>query len=138
MEVNQLRLAVYTGSFDPITLGHLNVIRRASRLVDRLIVGVGINIEKEALFPAAERVAMLDLFALSPEVTGLSPLTIQQRHDQAFDGEAVTKRFFEEYARVFARVEGLIAGFDDPERKRLFTQRLFNRLMFIAFIQKKG
>jgi pantetheine-phosphate adenylyltransferase len=59
MEVNQLRLAVYTGSFDPITLGHLNVIQRASRLVDRLIVGVGINIEKEALFPAAERVAMI-------------------------------------------------------------------------------
>lgn len=59
MEVNQLRLAVYTGSFDPITLGHLNVIQRASRLVDRLIVGVGINVEKDALFPASERVQMI-------------------------------------------------------------------------------
>jgi pantetheine-phosphate adenylyltransferase len=59
METNQLRLAVYTGSFDPITLGHLNVIQRASRLVDRLIVGVGINIEKQPLFSAQERVAMI-------------------------------------------------------------------------------
>ncbi len=59
METNQLRLAVYTGTFDPITLGHVNVIQRASRLVDRLIVGVGINIEKQPLFSAEERVAMI-------------------------------------------------------------------------------
>ena len=38
------RVAVYTGSFDPITLGHLNVIERASRLVDRLVVGIGVNV----------------------------------------------------------------------------------------------
>ena len=49
------RLGVYTGSFDPITLGHLNVIQRASRLVDRLIVGVGINIEKKPMFTPVER-----------------------------------------------------------------------------------
>lgn len=51
--------AVYTGSFDPITLGHLNVIERASRLFDRLVVGVGINIEKEALFTPDERVDLV-------------------------------------------------------------------------------
>ena len=43
-------VAVYTGSFDPITLGHLNVIERAASLVDKLVVGIGINIEKQALF----------------------------------------------------------------------------------------
>jgi pantetheine-phosphate adenylyltransferase len=53
------RRAVYTGSFDPITLGHLNVIERSSRLVDELIVGVGINIEKESLFSADERVELI-------------------------------------------------------------------------------
>jgi pantetheine-phosphate adenylyltransferase len=53
------RRAVYTGSFDPITLGHLNVIERSSRLVDELIVGVGTNIEKESLFTAEERVALI-------------------------------------------------------------------------------
>lgn len=49
------RIAVYTGSFDPITLGHVNVIERASRLVDKLIVGIGINIEKTSLFTPEER-----------------------------------------------------------------------------------
>ena len=50
MSTNNSRTAVYTGSFDPITLGHINVIERASRLVDQLIVGIGINIEKQSLF----------------------------------------------------------------------------------------
>ncbi len=49
------RVAVYTGSFDPITLGHLNVIQRASRLVDRLIVGIGVNAGKDPLFTPEER-----------------------------------------------------------------------------------
>ena len=49
------RIAVYPGSFDPITLGHLNVMERASRLFDRLIVGVGVNVEKETLFTPEER-----------------------------------------------------------------------------------
>ena len=49
------RIAVYPGSFDPITLGHVNVMQRASKLFDRLIVGVGVNIEKQTLFSAEER-----------------------------------------------------------------------------------
>jgi pantetheine-phosphate adenylyltransferase len=53
------RVAVYTGSFDPVTLGHLNVIERAARLVDTLIVGVGINTEKAALFSPEQRIDLL-------------------------------------------------------------------------------
>jgi pantetheine-phosphate adenylyltransferase len=53
------RIAVYPGSFDPITLGHLNVMERASRLFDRLIVGVGINLEKQTMFPPEERVELI-------------------------------------------------------------------------------
>jgi pantetheine-phosphate adenylyltransferase len=59
MNAKELRLGVYSGSFDPITLGHLNVIQRASRLVDKLIVGVGINTEKRPLFSADERMDMI-------------------------------------------------------------------------------
>ena len=59
MAISDSRVAVYTGSFDPITLGHLNVIERASRLVDRLIVGVGVNVEKQPLFTPEERVALI-------------------------------------------------------------------------------
>jgi pantetheine-phosphate adenylyltransferase len=58
---NQMsRRAVYTGSFDPITLGHLNVIERSSKLVDELIVGVGMNVGKEPLFSADERVELIE------------------------------------------------------------------------------
>ncbi len=55
----QTRTAVYTGSFDPITLGHQNVIERAAKLFDRLIVGIGINVEKKPLFPIEERVSLI-------------------------------------------------------------------------------
>lgn len=53
------RLAVYTGSFDPITLGHLSVIERSCRLVDTLIIGVGINVDKTPMFSQEERVDMV-------------------------------------------------------------------------------
>jgi pantetheine-phosphate adenylyltransferase len=55
MTKSDSRVAVYTGSFDPITLGHLNVIERSAKLVDRLIVGIGVNTEKAALFSPVER-----------------------------------------------------------------------------------
>ncbi len=58
---NQLsaRAAVYTGVFDPIHLGHLDIIHRGSRLFDRLVVGVGINPEKQPFFSEEERVQLL-------------------------------------------------------------------------------
>ena len=59
MSKSNSRVAVYTGSFDPITLGHLNVIQRSSRLVDRLVVGIGFNAEKRALFTPEERVELV-------------------------------------------------------------------------------
>ena len=53
------RIAVYTGSFDPITLGHLNIIERARKLVDTLIVGIGVNVEKQSLFTLDERLKLV-------------------------------------------------------------------------------
>ena len=53
------RVAVYTGSFDPVTLGHVNVIERASRLVDTLVVGIGVNPEKSSLLTTEERVELV-------------------------------------------------------------------------------
>jgi pantetheine-phosphate adenylyltransferase len=53
------RVGVYPGTFDPITNGHLDIIRRASRLVDRLIVGVSINAGKGPLFTLDERVSLV-------------------------------------------------------------------------------
>lgn len=50
-----MEIAAYTGSFDPITLGHLNVIERSARFVNRLVIGIGINSEKQGLFSPKER-----------------------------------------------------------------------------------
>lgn len=52
--------AVYTGMFDPIHLGHLDVIERGSRVFDRLVVGVGINPEKAPFFTVEERVQFIE------------------------------------------------------------------------------
>ena len=55
----QRKIAVFPGQFDPITNGHLDVIRRGVVLFDELIVGVGINPEKRELFPLEERLEMI-------------------------------------------------------------------------------
>lgn len=55
-----MRVGLYPGTFDPITLGHLDIIERAARLVDRLVIGVAINRDKGPLFPLEERVAMIE------------------------------------------------------------------------------
>lgn len=53
------RIGVYPGTFDPLTLGHLDIIRRASRLVDRLVIGVTTNPSKQPMFSIAERMEMV-------------------------------------------------------------------------------
>lgn len=54
------RIGFYSGSFDPVTLGHTDVIDRACRLVDKLVIGIGIHPAKAPMFNADERVAMLE------------------------------------------------------------------------------
>ncbi len=105
------RRAVYTGSFDPVTLGHLNVIERSSRLVDELIVGVGINIGKESLFTADERVELV-----CRETTHLSNVEVRK-----FTGLAV--HFVRDCeARVIIRG---VRSLSDMEAE--FTMTLANR-----------
>ncbi|MFD1795433.1 pantetheine-phosphate adenylyltransferase [Paracoccus aurantiacus] len=54
-----MRTGLYPGTFDPITLGHLDIIQRAMALVDRLVIGVAINRDKGPLFSLEERVEMV-------------------------------------------------------------------------------
>ena len=61
-----MKVAVYPGTFDPITLGHLDIIRRGTHLVDKLVVGVTTNPSKEPMFSVAERMTMV-----KREVTGM-------------------------------------------------------------------
>jgi pantetheine-phosphate adenylyltransferase len=53
------RIGVYPGTFDPITLGHLDIIRRGAHLVDRLVIGVTTNPSKEPMFTISERLAIV-------------------------------------------------------------------------------
>jgi pantetheine-phosphate adenylyltransferase len=73
------RHAVYAGSFDPVTLGHVDIVRRGARLFDRVTVGIGINPDKQPLFTPEERLQLLkDVFAEFPqvEVTCFEGLTV--------------------------------------------------------------
>jgi len=54
-----VKIAVYPGTFDPVTLGHLDIIRRGAHLVDKLVIGVTTNPSKEPMFTVAERLAMV-------------------------------------------------------------------------------
>ncbi len=53
------RIGFYSGSFDPVTLGHTDVIERGCRLVDKLVIGIGVHPSKKPLFDADERIEML-------------------------------------------------------------------------------
>jgi pantetheine-phosphate adenylyltransferase len=55
----QQRIGIYPGSFDPPTNGHVDIVQRAAKLFDEVIVGVGVNLAKKTMFTAEERVAMM-------------------------------------------------------------------------------
>ena len=57
--IEAMKVAVYPGTFDPVTLGHLDIIRRGAHLVDKLVIGVTTNPSKEPMFSVAERLAMV-------------------------------------------------------------------------------
>ncbi len=59
IEKDKIRIGVYPGTFDPVTKGHLHLIKRASRLVDKLIVAIASNDRKNPLFTSAERLEMV-------------------------------------------------------------------------------
>ena len=75
------RVAVFPGSFDPMTMAHLDVARRAAALFDRLIIGVLHNPKKAPLFSVEERVAMIEAavaeFGQNVEVSGFDGLTVE-------------------------------------------------------------
>lgn len=71
-----MRVGLYPGTFDPITLGHIDIIRRASGLLDKLVIGVAINRDKGPLFSLEERVAMVEAESIKiAALTGLEIVT---------------------------------------------------------------
>ena len=79
-----MRIAVYPGSFDPITNGHLDVVRRAARVFDRVVVAVLANPRKSPLLDADHRVAVIRAsIAAEPDLAGIVDV-------ETFDGLTVT------------------------------------------------
>ena len=75
-----MSIALFPGSFDPLTNGHLDIIQRASQLFDHVVVGVGHNTSKQALFTPAEKVALISSVVAdlpNVEVAIMQGLTVQ-------------------------------------------------------------
>jgi len=104
------------------------------RLFRRITVG-----PDERLRTATERLSKLDLERIRADLTGIYPLDIQQRHDEAFDVEVVTKEFYNTFVELFHQLKDEIASNNPTYRDEAPTeaQMLLNRLMFLYFIQKK-
>src|SRR6201996_2175330 len=70
------RIGLYPGTFDPVTLGHLDIIKRAVKLVDHLVIGVATNASKEPMFTLKERKAMLER-EVAPLAEGRATIEVQ-------------------------------------------------------------
>jgi len=93
----------------------------------------------ERLRTASERISMLDLASISDELFGISPLAVQERHDEAFDVEAITKVFYDEYEAVFNILQDdLGKKTKDKKWAHDYALQFLNRCMFLYFIQRKG
>ncbi len=103
------------------------------RLLRRISIG-----PEERLRTATDRISRIDLSQIDGELFGLSPLKIQEAHDEAFDVESVTKAFFRDYQQVFYRLQKhLEQQTSDPEWAHDYALQFLNRLMFLYFIQRK-
>jgi pantetheine-phosphate adenylyltransferase len=98
------RIGFYSGSFDPVTLGHIDVIRRAAEFLDRLVIGIGVNPAKAPMFSDYERIEMLKL-----EVRSIAKATGCDIEVATFSG-LVVEAAAQHQARVIVR--GLRDGTD--------------------------
>ena len=113
------RIGVYPGTFDPVTRGHLDIIRRGSKLVDRLIIGVTTNMSKNPMFSPDERIAMVqrevaDLGLTNVDVTGFNALLMKFAEHQG--------------ASVIVRGLRAVADFEYEYQMAGMNQQLNNRI----------
>ncbi|HEX7695306.1 MAG TPA: pantetheine-phosphate adenylyltransferase [Sphingomonas sp.] len=113
-----MRTGVYPGTFDPITLGHMDIIRRGAKLVDRLVIGVTTNPSKSPMFTVDERMAMVQR-----EVAGIGG----EIHVVSFD--SLLMDFAErEGASVIVRGLRAVADFEYEYQMAGMNQQLNNRI----------
>ena len=113
-----MRIGVYPGTFDPITLGHIDIIRRGAKLVDRLVIGVTTNPSKSPMFTLVERMAMV-----RREIVGLG----SDVHVVSFD--SLLMDFAErESASVIIRGLRAVADFEYEYQMAGMNQQLNDRI----------
>ncbi|HMO69318.1 MAG TPA: pantetheine-phosphate adenylyltransferase [Novosphingobium sp.] len=113
------RIGVYPGTFDPITLGHADIIRRGAKLVDRLIIGVTTNPSKNPMFSPDERIAMV-----SREVAALGIDNVE-----VVGFHALLMRFAERQgASVIVRGLRAVADFEYEYQMAGMNQQLNSRI----------
>lgn len=150
---NTTRTAIFTGSFDPFTLGHDSIVRRALPLFDRVVIGVGVNVRKQCLYSPEKRVAdIASIYTGEPkiEVRAFSDLTVDfARREGAryiIKGVRSIKDF--EYEREQADINMQLEGIDtillpaEPQYASLSSSALRELLHFgrdiSAYLPKKS
>ena len=125
------RIALFPGTFDPVTLGHMDLIKRALPLVDRMYIGVGVNAEKTTMFPLSKRLQWLEgLYKTEPriEVISYEGLTVKVCEKigarYILRGVRTVKDF--EYEKAISDMNGALAP--DVETILLFATAEFATL----------
>ena len=121
------RIAIFPGSFDPFTVGHASVVRRALPLFDKIIIGVGINENKRALFPVEKRVETIRrIYSREPRISVYSYDTLTTDFARKMGARFILRglrsvRAFE-YERDIAEMNSQITGI---ETVLLFTEHQY-------------
>ena len=120
------RVGLYPGTFDPLTLGHLDIIARAVKIVDRLVIGVAINSDKAPLFTLEERCAMVTEEA--PSVAGSAEIVVKPF-------QSLLMHFAEEVgAQVIVRGLRAVADFEYEFQMVAMNQQLNRRIETVFFM----
>ena len=112
-----MRIAIFPGSFDPFTIGHYDIVRRALPLFDRIVIGVGINAEKRPLFSAEERMAAIarafkeDSRVTVRTYTGLT-VDFAAEENATFMLRGVRSTVDFEYEKAFAEANKQLSGIE--------------------------
>lgn len=121
------RIGVYPGTFDPLTLGHLDIIRRGAHLVDRLVIGVTTNPAKMPMFSVAERLAMVER-----EIADLPTVSVVEFDSLLMD-------FAErEGARMILRGLRAVADFEYEYQMAGMNQQLNDRIETVFLMADVG
>ena len=119
--------AIYPGSFDPVTFGHVDVIKRAARIFDEVVVAVSQNLQKKALFSSQERLDML-----RASVKGVKNIKFD-----IFDG-LIIKYARKNNIKVLIRGVRMISDFDYELQMALTNRRLDGKIETVFLMPSEG